>query len=47
MQRISIEQDIWPGGRRRLAVAHIVLLSDRETLDPMVLLEEMVPLESR
>lgn len=47
MQLISIHQDIWLGGRRKLLTVHIVLSSDRETLDLMVLLEEMVLLESR
>lgn len=29
MRRISIQQDIWPGGRRGLLMAHIVPLSEQ------------------
>lgn len=45
MQLIIIQQDIWLG--ERLSRPNIVLLSNRETLDLMVLLEEMVLLELR
>lgn len=47
MQLISIQQDIWSSGRWMLLTVYFVLSSDRETLDPMVLLEETVLLESR
>lgn len=47
MQLISIQQDIWLCGMWKLLTLNIVLSSDRETLDLMVLLEEMVLLESR
>lgn len=47
MRGISIRQDICLGGRWTLLMFDAVLSSDRETQDLMVLLEEMVLLESR
>lgn len=44
---ISNQQCICLGGRWKLLMFDAVLLSDRETQDLMVLLEEMVLLESR
>ena len=47
MQPINIQQDIWLDRMLKLLTHNIVLSSDRETLDLMVLLEEMVLLESK
>lgn len=47
MHTVSIQQDICLGGRCELLMFDAVLSSDREMQDLMVLLEEMVLLESR
>lgn len=47
MQLINIQQDFWLGRTWKLLTHNIVLSSDRETLDLMVLLEEMALLESK